>query len=201
MCPPDQSFAWLQFKKTLSINNSAFEPNCDKSHPKMLSWEEGTDCSSWDGVTCDRVTGHVIGLDLSCSWLQGIIHSNSSLFLLPQLQWLNLAFNDFNGFRISSEFSQLASLTHLNLSFVFFGHIPSAISHMSKLVSLDLSYNFKINTSTGTWTSLLRLDTLNMKKLVQNLTELRQLNLGMVNMSTVKLGSEKSVFFFDISQS
>ncbi|KAK3227280.1 hypothetical protein Dsin_007142 [Dipteronia sinensis] len=65
----------------------------------MKYWEEeDTYYCSWDGVTCDMVTGQVTGLDLSCSWLYvyGIIPSNSSLFLLSHLQKLDLAFNDFN---------------------------------------------------------------------------------------------------------
>lgn len=49
------------------------------------------DCCTWDGVTCDLLTGHVIGLDLSCSLLNGIIYANSSLFQLRHLQTLNLA--------------------------------------------------------------------------------------------------------------
>ena len=33
------------------------------SYPKMESWKKGTDYCSWDGVTCDRVKGNLIGLD------------------------------------------------------------------------------------------------------------------------------------------
>ncbi|KAK9288994.1 hypothetical protein L1049_017465 [Liquidambar formosana] len=160
--------------------------DCDDitSHPKILSWKENTDCCSWDGVTCDRVTGHVIGLDLSCGQLQGTIHSNSSLFLLPHLQRLNLAFNDFYHSPISSEFGQFASLTHFNLSQSnFSGHIPSEISHLSKLVSLDLSVGY--DSTQGSLLRLLRLDKPNMKKLVQNLTELRMLDLSIVDLSSV----------------
>ncbi|XLU21762.1 hypothetical protein S245_057828, partial [Arachis hypogaea] len=35
----------------------------------MRTWDNGTDCCSWMGVTCHSVSGHVIGLDLSCSGL------------------------------------------------------------------------------------------------------------------------------------
>ncbi|CAL5392581.1 unnamed protein product [Camellia sinensis] len=107
----------------------------------MVFWNESTDCCSWEGVTCDWLNGHVIGLDLSCSQLQGTIQDNSTLFHLRHLQSRNLAFNYFNLSRISSEFGSFASLTHLNLSYSGFeGPIPSKISHLSKLISLDLSH-------------------------------------------------------------
>ncbi|GAB4845971.1 hypothetical protein Ancab_024975 [Ancistrocladus abbreviatus] len=70
----------------------------EESHAakSINSWKKGTDCCMWDGVQCDPSTGHVIGLDLSCNLLNGTINSNSSLFLLPHLRNLNLAFNYFS---------------------------------------------------------------------------------------------------------
>ncbi|KAL7259396.1 hypothetical protein ACSBR1_005320 [Camellia fascicularis] len=68
------------------------------------------------GVMCGWLNGHVIGLDLSRSELQGTIQTNSSLFHLRQLQKLNLAFNDVRFSRISSKFGSFMNLTHLNLS-------------------------------------------------------------------------------------
>ncbi|KAL7168685.1 hypothetical protein ACSBR2_039018 [Camellia fascicularis] len=83
---------------------------------------------------CDWSNGHVIGLDLSCSHLQGTIQPNTTLFHLRHLQTLNLAFNDFNFSTISPDFGSFPSLTHLNLSYSnFTGPIPSKISHLSKL--------------------------------------------------------------------
>ncbi|KAK9221111.1 hypothetical protein WN944_009536 [Citrus x changshan-huyou] len=109
-----------------------------------MSWKEDADCCSWDGVTCDSATGHVVGLDLSCSWLHGSIPSNSSLFFLPRLRKLNLAFNDFNYSKISSGFTdQFPSLTLLNLSFSnFTGSIPASLgNNITQVADLDLSYN------------------------------------------------------------
>ncbi|XP_028105272.1 receptor-like protein 9DC3 [Camellia sinensis] len=128
----------------LAVNDSASSV-CDHlfdqpSYPKTMSWNETTtDCCSWDGIKCDRMTGQVIEIDLSCSQLYGTIPMNNSLFSLRHLQRLNLAFNDITQSRISSSFGQFSSLTHLNLSSSFSGSIPSEISHLSKLVSLDLS--------------------------------------------------------------
>ncbi|KAB2032991.1 hypothetical protein ES319_D05G417000v1, partial [Gossypium barbadense] len=93
---------------------------------------EGTDCCSWDGVTCDHLNAHVIALDLSCSCLYGTFPSNTTLFLLPHLQKLNLAGNDFNLSKIPSDFGQFTSLFYLNLSYTgFVGEVPSQVSHLS----------------------------------------------------------------------
>ncbi|XP_073268362.1 receptor-like protein 49 [Populus alba] len=144
--------------------------------PKKVLWKEGTDCCSWDGVTCNMQTGHVIGLDLGCSMLYGTLHSNSTLFSLQHLQKLDLSSNDFNRSVISSSFGQFLHLTHLNLtSSNFAGQVPPEISHLSRLVSLDLSSN----------SEELMLEPISFDKLAQNLTQLRELYLGGVNMSLV----------------
>ncbi|XP_031264851.1 receptor-like protein 6 [Pistacia vera] len=143
----------------------------------MRSWIEDSNCCSWDGVTCNNVTGHVIGLDLSCSWLHGIIPSNNTLFSLPHIQILNLSFNDFDRSQILSDINRFPKLTTLNLSSSnFSGQIPYEISHLSKLVSLDLSGN-----------QALRLETTVLEGLVQNVTKLKELFLDSVDMSTIIL--------------
>ncbi|XVF04093.1 hypothetical protein REPUB_Repub05bG0052000 [Reevesia pubescens] len=173
----DEAAALIQFKSFFFVDEMASR-NCDdasiKSYPKINSWKEGTDCCTWDGVTCHNIKGQVIGLDLSCSWLYGSFPSNSSLFYLPHLQRLNLAFNDFNNSKMSSEFGRFASLVYLNLSYTsFVGQVPSQLSHLPKLVSLDLSWN--VYQTLGKHT---------LEGLVQNLTEVRQLLLDEVNMSS-----------------
>ncbi|XP_044465935.1 receptor-like protein 33 [Mangifera indica] len=154
-----------------------------------MSWKEDSDCCSWDGVTCDKVTGHVIDLDLSCSWLYGNIPSNSSVFFLPQLQKLNLVFNDFYYSQISSNFGQLISLTHLNLSASNFnGSIPSEISHLSNLVSLDISSAFDVYPviySSYYLNVPLSIERPVFERLVHNLTMLKTLALNYVDMSTI----------------
>ena len=174
--------ALLHFNRTLSLDRDA-SPSfytyriqmCDNSYPKTASWKEDKDCCSWDGVVCDQTTRDVIGLDLSCSWLNGPIHSNSTLFSLPHLRTLNLAGNDFNYSLISSKFGNFKALTHLNLSnSMFFGKIPYEISHLSSLVSLDLSYNSVLLIETPVW---------------KNLTQLRELLLDWSNMSSIRPNS------------
>ncbi|KAJ6416877.1 hypothetical protein OIU84_002709, partial [Salix udensis] len=172
LCPADQSLALLQFKASFSLMSSPWTEECNQ--PKTVVWREGTDCCSWDGVTCNMKTGHVIGLHLRCSMLHGTLHSSSTLFSLHHLQKLDLSYNHFNGSVISSSFGQLLHLTHLNLSASnFTGQVPPEISHLSRLASLDLSnYN-------------LMLEPISFNKLAQNLTQLRELYLSGVNMSLV----------------
>ena len=184
-----QCSALLQFNNSLSLNSFAsfplggsivrpgdfiFSPNfhlCDTSYPKTASWKEDKHCCSWGGVQCNKNTGHVIGLDLSCSWLSGTIDSNSTLFLLRHLRTLNLAGNDFYPSLLSSEFGQFKSLTHLNLSHSSFdSQMPHEISQLSSLVSLDLSYNW-LSIETPVW---------------NNLTLLRELLLDCTNMSLIR---------------
>ncbi|KAH7543853.1 hypothetical protein JRO89_XS15G0032000 [Xanthoceras sorbifolium] len=98
-CSHDQSSALLQFKQLFSLDELASDLYVKQGYPyypKTEYWKEGTDCCSWDGVTCDTMTGNVIDLDLSCSQLYGSIPSNSSLFRLSHLQRLDLAFNHFS---------------------------------------------------------------------------------------------------------
>ncbi|KAJ6865435.1 receptor-like protein 6 [Populus alba x Populus x berolinensis] len=124
-CQAEEGNALLQFKKSLVIHSSASSD--PSAYPKVASWKvdgESGDCCSWDGVECDRDSGHVIGLDLSSSCLYGSIDSNSSLFHLVQLRRLNLADNDFNNSKIPSGIRNLSRLFDLNLSMSgFFGSV------------------------------------------------------------------------------
>jgi hypothetical protein len=187
LCSQEQSIALLQFKGLFSFSEDASSDYCDQhSYPKMETWKEGSDCCSWDGVTCDRVRGDVIGLDLSCSWLEGTIPSNSSLFLLHHLQRINLAFNNFESWPISSGFGQFSRLRYLNLSHSYsVGQVPIELSHLSQLASLDLStLNNPFN-----GVSLVMLQTSVLESLLQNLTKLRELHLDNIDMSSVSLSS------------
>ncbi|XP_058111839.1 receptor-like protein 7 [Magnolia sinica] len=147
----------------------------------LPSWNSNnTDCCSWEGITCDGATGHVITLDLSSLRISGRIDSES-LFRLRSLQRLNLAYNEFAASPIPSGFDQLTSLTHLNLSRLpFYGQIPLEISRLTSLVSLDLSYTYYSNDS---GILPLKLENPNIGILVQNLSNLSELYLVYVNIS------------------
>ncbi|KAK2980983.1 hypothetical protein RJ640_023309 [Escallonia rubra] len=179
LCPSEQSQALLQFKLDFTIDSFA-SADCDYdeqySQPKTMSWNMSTDCCTWDGVTCDRSTGYATGLDLSCSQLQGIIHSNSIVFQLSRLQRLNLAHNDFSLSGVPRQIGRFAGLTHLNLSYSnFSGLIPPEISRLPNLVSLDLSSNDQS----------FKLEPNSFKTLLQNLTRLSEVSLSFVNINSV----------------
>ncbi|XP_031371956.1 receptor-like protein 9DC3 [Punica granatum] len=145
--------------------------------PKTASWKNGTNCCSWDGVTCHMSKDYVIGLDLS-SWLQGALHSNSTLFLLRNLQRLNLAGNNFTGSPISSRFGILTGLAHLNLSgSSFSGIIPLEMMshHLSSLISLDLSFSQYLTIE----------EDRSFRRFISNLTQLRELTLDYIDMSRI----------------
>ena len=108
----------------------------------VIQRRHGRDCCPWAGVSCHPISGHVTELDLSCSCLLGNIDPNSTLFHLSHLHSLNLAFNYLYPSHLSSLFGGFVSLTHLYLSNSYSeGDISSQISHLSKLVLLDLSGN------------------------------------------------------------
>jgi Leucine-rich repeat (LRR) protein len=75
-------------------------------------------------------------------------------------------------------------MTHLNLTHsIIAGEVPSQISHLSKLVSLDISRN-----------SYMRIERPSLKRLIQNLTHLNELFLDDVDMSSVSPASFKNLF-------
>uniref|UniRef100_A0A2N9HIT6 Leucine-rich repeat-containing N-terminal plant-type domain-containing protein n=1 Tax=Fagus sylvatica TaxID=28930 RepID=A0A2N9HIT6_FAGSY len=190
-CLPNQSHTLLQLRqefvqKRLLYSDYWRYDYYNGSYPKMKSWKADSDCCSWDGVTCDPENGHVVGLNLTNSWLNGRLNSNSTLFSLRHLHKLNLALNNFSSSTIPSQFGHLARLTHLNLSHSFLsGQIPSEISWLSNLVSLDLSYNyFKYFVGGPDDFKDLNLRRIDLEALVQNMTYLRELHLDEMNISS-----------------
>ncbi|BFG25935.1 hypothetical protein CerSpe_122090 [Prunus speciosa] len=177
----EECSALLLFKRSFSIDDSASgEP---LSCAKVASWTqhggERSNCCSWDGVECDEDSSHVVGLDLRSSCLYGSINSNNTLFHLVHLQRLDLSDNDFDGSEIPPRLGHdLTSLIYLNLSnSAFSGQIPSEISKLSKLCTLDLtSYNSHLKLTKG-----------NLRSLVQNLTNIKKLHLGGVDIFSQEL--------------
>ncbi|XP_039169299.1 receptor-like protein 7 [Eucalyptus grandis] len=172
----------MEFKRSFKINITALP--C--VYPKFESWslDGHGDCCSWDGVECDEATSHVIGLDLSHGCLFGTLSSNTSLFRLLHLESLNLAWNDFNSSSIPYGFSNLSQLHYLNLSSSHLsGKVPSDISRLSRLVSLDLNSGWDLEASLGLyWLDILKMP--NIDNFIQNLTMLKELDLSFINMSS-----------------
>ncbi|RID62987.1 hypothetical protein BRARA_E02020, partial [Brassica rapa] len=176
-----QRDALLEFKSEFNDEGiqGAWTSFCVTSSPKRKSWENNTDCCYWDGITCDANSGVVIGVDLSSSCLHGHFKPNSSLFRLQYLRSLNLAYNDFNASSIPTRINELMGLQRLNLSYTSFsGEIPTEILHLTKLVSLDLSSIFMYSQTLSSPGKPF------LSQLAQNLTNLRQLDLSHVNLSS-----------------
>ncbi|XP_062113732.1 receptor-like protein Cf-9 [Humulus lupulus] len=182
-CHDDERTSLLQFKENFIISKSASRRSTS-AYPKVSSWTheaETRNCCLWDGVECDEKTGHVIGLDLSSSFLYGTIDSNSTLFNLLHLQRLNLSDNHFNYSQIPTAVKRLSMLTSLWLfDSVFSGQIPSEVSELSKLSALYLCRN--VDPFSGE--NLLELKNPNLESFISNLTSLEVLCLSQVYISS-----------------
>ena len=117
----------------------------------------------------------MIDLSLFCSDLRGeILGSNSSIFKLRDLQQLSLSNIDFSGSSIHSAIGDLVNLNQLSLSHCgISGDIPSTISHLSKLVYLHIDSDSRMRLDPYTWNNL-----------IHNATDLREIFLFGVNMSS-----------------
>ncbi|GJN37402.1 hypothetical protein PR202_gb26353 [Eleusine coracana subsp. coracana] len=185
-CLPRDGSALLRLKRSFIISSSSIIA--------FRSWRAGTDCCSWVGVRCSDADGRVTSIHLGDRGLKsgGL---DPALFDLTSLEYLNLAFNDFNWSQLpSSGFERLIKLTHVNLSSCSFdGQVPVAIGRLTNLVSVDLSTRFEVSRNNlpgehlssfcgGTSIRLLDLSYNNFKGsipscLVKNVNELQSLDL------------------------
>ncbi|KAM0893567.1 hypothetical protein ACQ4PT_025017 [Festuca glaucescens] len=184
-CHPDQAASLFELKKSFSFFR----------YPSALvSWQDGTDCCLWEGVSCSNSSGHVTALELNGRGLysEGL---NPAIFNLTSLQRLDLGMNYFGQYSLpASGFERLSLLTHLNLSKSGFqGQIPIGIGRLSNLISLDLSvlyYAAQEDSLDGYGTSIpgvtnwLWLQEPNFQNLVGNLNNLTELYLDGVDMSS-----------------
>lgn len=113
LCHNAERQALLAFKTAFPIHNFSLHYR-DSCYSKTGSWMIGSkDCCNWDGVTCDPFTGHVTELDLSWSLLYGDFPTNSSLFRLRWLRYIDLSSNFFFPSSIPVGFGRLSHLTYL----------------------------------------------------------------------------------------
>ncbi|XP_062090988.1 receptor-like protein EIX2 [Humulus lupulus] len=120
----------------------------------LSSWGsevEKKECCDWVGIRCDNTSDHVIMLDISPSTFgkndDDVIpitgkHISSSLLKLPYLNYLRLSSIDLSYTYIPSFIGNLTKLLYLNLSYNYMtGKIPPQLGNLSSLQFLDLGYN------------------------------------------------------------
>ncbi|WVZ88010.1 hypothetical protein U9M48_034572 [Paspalum notatum var. saurae] len=189
-CLEEQASSLLQLK--LSFNTTGGDSTT------FQSWIAGTDCCSWEGVSCGGTDGRVTKLDLGGRDLQAAGGLDPALFSLTSLKLLNLSGNDFNMSQLPAVgFEQLTELTHLDLSDTnFAGPVLSGIGgrHHPILVYLDLSTSFYV-APLGEMTAIYynsefiwQLSVPNLAALLAKLTNLEELRLGLVNLSSSGAG-------------
>ncbi|KAG8367602.1 hypothetical protein BUALT_Bualt16G0089400 [Buddleja alternifolia] len=166
-CTPREKKALLKFKASL------LDPS-----KRLSSWDDHKDCCAWDGVKCDKTTGHVSGLDLRNNnpytpnmLLQGN-KLDSSLLELKYLSYLDLSYNDFKLSPIPAFLGSMKHLQYLNLSTASFGGVvPRDLGNLPNLHTLDLTGPGLIANDLM-WAS--------------NLTSLENLDLSYIDLSQIK---------------
>ncbi|KAL3809836.1 hypothetical protein ACJIZ3_000089 [Penstemon smallii] len=120
--------------------------------PTLSSWNDDTkDCCTWQGIECDKFTGHVTRLDLG---YKNLLHSDNSLkgkmidpslLELKHLSYLDLSGINFQLSPIPAFLGSMTQLRHLNLSGALLsGVVPHELGNLSSLSVLDLGGNYSI---------------------------------------------------------
>ncbi|KAF8663016.1 hypothetical protein HU200_055605 [Digitaria exilis] len=181
-CRPNQAFTLVQLGRSFSTTNDS---TCT-----LAPWRASSDCCSWAGVTCAAADGRVTGLDLGGCGLESAGGLHPALFNLTSLRYLDLSGNSFGESELPAVgFERLTELTHLDLSYTdFIGKIPRGIRRLIKLEYLDFSNwiylvegdnDYFLPLGEGRW-AVVEPD---IGALVANLSNLKVLNLGNVDLS------------------
>nr|AEP14546.1 clavata 1-like protein [Pinus pinaster]AEP14547.1 clavata 1-like protein [Pinus pinaster] len=129
-CLSEEGQLLLQFKASWNTSGELSDWRTDSNSDGHCNWT---------GVTCDRNTKSVVGLDLQNLNITGTIPH--SIGQLSNLRDLNLYLNYFGG-DFPSGLLNCTRLRSLNLSQnVFSGLLPNEIYKLEELVKLDLSAN------------------------------------------------------------
>ncbi|KAL1212343.1 Receptor-like protein 54 [Cardamine amara subsp. amara] len=131
-----------QIEILLAFKNEFPSPTC--SDTVLSSWTTNTtqNTNSFDGVVFDNKTGLVTELHLDDACLSGTLNAISSLFKFHHLRYLDLSYNNFDSSSFPAGFGRLANLEVLKFhSIGLVGEVPSSIQNLSHLTFLDLSNN------------------------------------------------------------
>ncbi|XP_058072782.1 receptor-like protein 15 isoform X1 [Magnolia sinica] len=138
-CLDKERTSLLEIKASINYPNGSSLP----------TWEDGTDCCSWERVKCNNGTSRVT--EISLGWTReyelGEWYLNADLLLsFGELQSLDLFGNYLTGWVDDEGFkrwSKLSKLEHLDLSYNSFDEsILPYLGALSSLKSLSLSGNY-----------------------------------------------------------
>ncbi|KAK4487911.1 hypothetical protein RD792_003649 [Penstemon davidsonii] len=152
-------------KALLKFRESFWNP-----FPTLSSWNDTKDCCTWQGIGCDKFTGHVTRLDLG---YKSLLHSDNSLqgkmidpshSELKHLSYLDLSGINFQLSPIPAFLGSMTQLRHLNLSRTSLsGVVPHDLGNLSSLSVLDLGGYYQLEFDDLMWVSRLSsLEHLNM---------------------------------------
>ncbi|KAF3435982.1 hypothetical protein FNV43_RR23074 [Rhamnella rubrinervis] len=127
-CIESERQALLSFKQSFVVKDDDY---------LFSSWTSNTsqDCCSWDGISCDLKTNHVIKLSIGGHQVRSEI--GPSLLQLKYLELLDLSGNNLS--KIPEFIGSFTRLTDLDLSRnPISGTIPSQLGNLTSLRSLSL---------------------------------------------------------------
>ncbi|KAK4487905.1 hypothetical protein RD792_003643 [Penstemon davidsonii] len=162
-------------KALLKFRESFWNP-----FPTLSSWNDDTkDCCTWQGIGCDKFTGHVTRLDLG---YRSFLHSDNqlqgqmidlSLSELKHLSYLDLSGINFQLSLIPAFLGSMTQLRRLNLSRTLLsGVVPHDLGNLSSLSVLDLGGDYQLVVDDLMW--------------VSRLSSLEHLNMSYVDLSPTK---------------